>query len=360
MKRLLVAAATFVLALVACDRVGSSNSRGEAVPIVAPPVLSPVELIPPTVDRQVTQRVNVRNPPAIAAVQIDLFAQKSGKADILWVVDDAGLMADERARLSNNNNFGNFYNALAAAQTSFHMAVTSTDPVDQGQFRGATKIINNSTPDAGDVFAANTTFPSSRIRWTPGLRMAELALTPPNISPGGPNDGFLRPDAALAIIVVADAEDQSLGDPAHYARVFRSLKGKGNENLVTFSTIAGTTPDGCYGPGEQVYFLGLAEPAFRYQAVSAKTQGVIGSICDPSFETTLLQIAEALNTLQRIFPLSLNADPSTITVMVNGVLVPQDAVNGWQFRSDTNSIAFFGNYVPPPNATIKVQYAIHS
>jgi hypothetical protein len=69
------------------------------------------------------------------------------------------------------------------------------------------------------------------------------------------------------------------------------VKGKGNENLVTFSVIGGTTPNGCYPPGEQVYWGGLADPAFRYSQVATRTGGVVGSIYDPSFENTLVRIA---------------------------------------------------------------------
>ena len=93
-------------------------------------------------------------------------------------------------------------------------------------------------------------------------------------------------------------------------------------------------------------------------AVATRTGGIVGSICSNSFETTLVQIAQALNTLRRVFPLSLEPDPATISVRVNGVLIPRDIVNGWQYRDETQSIAFLGNYVPPPAAQILVEYAI--
>jgi hypothetical protein len=188
--------------------------------------------------------------------------------------------------------------------------------------------------------------------------MAQFAVSPPNTDPGGPNAGFLRPNAALAVIVVSDEDDSSYGDPGYYARAFRGAKGKGNESLVTFSTIGGTTPQGCYPPGEQVFFGGLAEPAFRYSSVSTKTGGVIGSICDASFEDTLVQIAQALNTLRRIFPLSVEPGTDSIVVTVNGVAIPRDPAMGWQYRPQTQSIAFLGTYIPPPGSIIRIEYAI--
>ena len=340
----------------ACDNVGGEVGRGEAVPAVAPPRISPVELLPPSVDRSVTRRVEVRDPPAIPAVQVDIQRQADGIVDILWVVDDSGSMANQRQTLTNN--FSRFLNELLALQVRFQIGVISTNYNDRGTLRGGTtKIITNETPNPQQVFLQNTNFPNaSRVRLEQGLRMMELALTEPNRS--GANAGFLRPNAALAVIAVTDEDDNSYGDPAYYSRFLRSLKGPGNENLSSFSIIGGTTPDGCYPPGEEVYFGGRADPAFRYSSVATKTGGIIGSICDVSFESTLVKIAAALNTLRRVFPLSLKPDPATITVRVNGAQIPKDVVNGWQYRTETQSITFLGNYVPPPGAVLRFEYAI--
>lgn len=344
-----------LLAALGCDNVGGEVGRSEAVPVVAPPKVSPVELLPPTVDRSVTQRVEVRDPPAIPAVQVDVQRQADGIVDILWIVDDSGSMANQRETLVNN--FARFLDELLALQVRFHMGVISTNANDRGVLRGATKIITNETPNPRGVFLQNTTFPSgSRARLELGLRMMELALTEPTRS--GPNAGFLRPNAALAVIVVTDEDDSSYADPAYYSRFLRSLKGPGNENLTSLSVIGGTTPDGCFPPGEENYFGGRAEPAFRYSSVATKTGGIIGSICDVSFENTLVKIAAALNTLRRVFPLSLKPDPATLTVRVNGLQVSRDVVNGWQYREDTQSVTFLGNYVPPPGALLRFEYAI--
>jgi hypothetical protein len=337
-----------------CDPVGNESGRQEARPQVAPPRLSRVELLPPTVDRQVTARVEVRDPMAIAATQLDVFLQSDGVVDILWVIDDSGSMANQRLTLTGN--FDRFVQELLLGHTSFQMGVISMNANDRGELRGQTKIITNATPDAVAVFGDNTTFPASRARWEQGLRMMQIALTPPTIN--GPNAGFVRPGAALAVIAVTDEDDDSYGEPAYYARFLKGAKGQGNEHLVSFSIIGGTTPNGCYPPGEEIYYGGLADPAFRYQAVATGTGGVVGSICDASFEKTLLQIAQAINTLRRVFPLSLKPDLGTLSVRVNGLLIPRDVVNGWQYRADTQSIAFLGNYVPPPRAAIRIEYAL--
>jgi hypothetical protein len=347
--------ACLVAAQVSCDRVGRENGLGTAVPDVAKPRVYPVEILPPTIDRSNTGQVRVVPPPAIDAVQIDELKQADGTVDILWVIDDSGSMASKRKTL--NGNMESFFNNLKALRVDYQMGVTSTNMVDNGKLRGAVKIIGNNTPDAGALFEANTSFPASRARWEQGLRMGQFAVSPPNIDAGQPNAGFLRPNAALAVIVVSDEDDSSFGTPEYFARAFQAAKGKGNEALVSFSTIAGTTPVGCIPAGEESFYGAQAEPAWRYAAVATRTGGIVGSICDASFENTLLQIAEALNTLRRVFPLTLVPTGGTLTVKVNGVIIPQDPVNGWQYRADTNSVVFLGVYVPPPGADIQLEYA---
>jgi len=351
-RRLLAIA---VLAFLGCDRGGDSGS-GEARPQVAPPRLSPIELLPPIVDRQPTRRFEVRNPVPVPATQVDLFRQSPGVVDILWVIDNSGSMRNERQTLGGN--FDRFLQEILRVNTNFHIGVISSDAAHRGILRGTTRVITNTTPDPRSVFIANTTFPDSRVRWVNAMRMAQIAISAPLTDPGQPNEGFLRPNAALAVIFVGDKEDASYGDPSFYARFLRGIRGKGNENLVSFSSIAGTTPNGCFPPGEQIYYGGLAPPAFRLSSLATRTSGVVGSICDASFENSLVQIAHALKTLRRIFPLSLTPNPATITVLVNGVPIPPDEINGWQYRAETRSITFTGLYVPPPNSTIRIEYAI--
>jgi hypothetical protein len=344
---------------VGCDPIGRENGRGNAVPIVAPPSLSPVDIKPPQVDRVATTRFNVVDPPRVDATQVDLLKQSDGIVDILWVVDDSGSMTNERRQLVAN--FDRFVGELLALNVDFQMGVTSIVFVDGGKLRGTTKIIKRTTPNPRAVFEANTTFPASRSRWEQGLRMTQFALSSPNIDPLGANAGFLRAKAALAVIVVTNEDDSSFGTTDYYARVFKGLKGKGNENLVSFSVIGGSTPNGCTPTSEVGLYGSLAEPAFRYDEVAAKTGGVIGSICDASFEQTLVRIAQALNTLKRVFPLTLKPIAGSVHVTVidgtSTFVVPEDPVTGFQYRADTNSVVFLGTYIPPPGATVRIEYA---
>ena len=350
----------FATALGGCDNAAGPTSIDQVKPIVAPPTLERVRVTPPTVERSRTSRVVVRDPSALAATQADLYKQSDGVVDILWIIDSTGSMANERSSLADN--FDRFIDVLARSKSSYQIGVTSTDfgnKGERGALRGTTKVITNATKDPKAVFKVNTTFPASRARWMQSLKAMESALTDPSLSaPGGPNFGFIRPGAALAVIVVSDGDDESYGGTPYFARRLRSVKGPGYENLISFSTIAGTLPDGCYPVGEETFFGSRAEAPLRLADMTRRTGGVLASICDKSFEDALIRIAEALNTLKRIFPLSLKPDVATLSVTVNGVTIPNDPVSGWQYRKEINSIAFPGDYVPPPGADLRIFYAI--
>jgi hypothetical protein len=347
-----------------CDKAGSASTSGQAVPQVAPPTLSPIELLPPVVDRQPVGKVVLANPLALASFQTDVFTQSNGVVDVLWIIDDSGSMADERLILGSD--FQGFLDELVAIHSDYQIGVTSLNAMDQGELKASVsvapglRIITNTTANAAAVFQELTTYPASRVRWDQGLRMGELATTPPNTAAAGTNQGFLRPNAALAVIVVTNGEDASYGDPDYYTRFYLGVKGPGNQRLTTFSTLGGDLPNGCTPAVDVGRLGGMAPAATRYATVSFGTSGVVGSICDADFAATLLRIVQALNTLRKVFPLTLSPASGTLTVTVNGAVVPQSVVNGWQYQSSTNSVVFLGAFVPPPGASIQILYAIAS
>lgn len=358
------AAAGIAAGFAACVE-GGEGTGSPVDPIILPPRLERTAIQPPALERQVLARIEVRDPTAVAAIQVDTYRQNDGVVDILWIVDSSGSMANERKRLVDN--FDRFIGTLVQTNTRFQIGVTSTSLADppatdptpggyQGTLRGTTKIITNATPNPRDVFKENTTFPPSRARWEQGLEAMRRALSEPLIS--NQNAGFLRSGAALAAIVVSDEDDDSFGGTAHFARFLRAAKGIGNENLTSFSAIVGDVPDGCTPPGEEGYYGSRADPAFRYIDVARRTGGVVGSICSRTFEQLLIQIAEALNTLRRVFPLSVTPDPATIAVRVNTTPIPESPVAGWVFRAEIRSVVFPGTYVPPPGSEVRIQYAI--
>jgi hypothetical protein len=101
------------------------------------------------------------------------------------------------------------------------------------------------------------------------------------------NVGFLRPDAALFLIFVSDEDDASFGEISYFYRAFETLKGAGNEGVVSVSAITGDPDiDGLMGPVRGGCPAApadpTADPGTRYVALSMYSRGVSSEfrVCD--------------------------------------------------------------------------------
>ncbi len=279
------------------------------------------------------------------SLQVDTFSQKAAAMiDILWVVDNSPSMAQEQNNLAAN--FDSFIQFIDESDVDYRIGVISTDldlAGHGGRLQGSTRIITSSTqPSPASVFADNIRVGTGGAGHERGLEAAYLALSEPLIL--GHNAGFLRSDAALAIIFVSDEDDHSFGEVSFYRRFFEQRKGVGNENRVMAGAIVGPQ-NGC----------ATARPGTRYHMLVQAVGGSIGSICAADFSETLNQLGLTVAGLDRRFGLSdENLEADSIEVKVDGQNVAEDWQNGWTYEN--GNIFFNGSYVPPPGATIEVSY----
>ncbi len=280
------------------------------------------------------------------SVQRDSFTQKAAaQIDILWVVDNSPSMLQEQNNLAAN--FNSFIQFIDESEVDYQIGVISTDldlAGHQGQLLGNPKIITRQTqPDPATAFANNIRVGTLGAGHERGLEASFRALSEPLIS--GANAGFLRPDAALALIYVSDEDDHSFGEISFYRRTFEQRKGVGNENRVLAGAIVGPQPDGC----------ATAVVGTRYHMLVQVVGGSIGSICEQDFSQTLGQLGLTVAGLDRRFGLSdENPEESSLEVRVNDQLIQQDWQTGWTYEN--GNVFFNGGYVPPPGATIEVSY----
>lgn len=289
------------------------------------------------------------------SLQVDAFEQKAAaKIDILWVVDNSGTMQDEQENLASN--FDAFISIIEESDVDYQVGVISTDmdlASHQGHLQGSPSIIVRG-PDAAGQFAANVQVGTTGAGNEQGLLAAHTALTEPVLSEH--NKGFLRDDAALALIFVSDEDDHSFGQVSFFRRVFEQMKGVGNENRVIAAAIVGDAPSdqhpegGCYNPD-----TGSASFGRRYLELVQGVGGSIGSICAEDFSHTLEQLGLTVAGLSRKFTLSDESpEVSSITVTVDGREIEQDYQEGWIFEN--GSVFFNGTNVPPPGSHIEVSY----
>ncbi|MCA9553849.1 MAG: choice-of-anchor D domain-containing protein [Myxococcales bacterium] len=287
----------------------------------------------------------------------DVFSQlPTPQADVLFVVDNSCSMSEEQSNLGSN-----LTSFLAFAQSQgidYQIAVTTTDVTssgEQGRFveRGGTRIITPQTANASQVFRTNVTLGTNGSGTERGLEAAYLALSDPLINTW--NAGFLRQDAALAVIFVSDETDQSTRAVSFYENFLRNIKGFQNSAMFSASSVVGITNPRCTSVN------GDADYAPRYISIANNTGGVVESICAANWGQTLANIGLNSFGLRRQFTLSSRPVPVTIAVTVNGNAIPNTTAGGqvnWTYDSATNSVSFSAGSVPPAGSTISVTYAV--
>lgn len=350
------------LLLTACNCGGTDPSgpfgKARVRPRIVTPTLADVEIAP--VDPTPAEILPVQLLPPIVRgpKQTDVFIQEEAMVDVLWIVDNSASLTNERDRLATQ--FARFLQVLIDADVDYHVGVTSTDlnsmNGDFGRLRGSPRYIDRFTPDPLLVFSDAVRFPEDlNIRLEEGLFAMVTALTPPLVD--GYNSGFLRDEAGLAVIVVSDEDDSSLGRVDQYVRFLRTIKGPGREVNVSLSAVVGPLPDGCVTPGEEFIFGARARSGDRYVEVAEATAGLIESICSPDFAPFVEALAVSLAGLRRFFPLS--APPgASVHVFVDGVEIPMSETMGWTLRPERRGVEFAGAYVPPPGAEVRIEYDV--
>jgi len=153
-----------------------------------------------------------------------LYAPVVPPLDVLYVVDDTFSMAAEQALLIQE--FPDVLDRLLAAGIDFHVGVVTTDMEDRqrsGILRsvGGARWVDDTTPDPGSVFRSLADVGTTGSSTEQGLDAAYTAL---EVLADGANDGFLRDEASIHVVVVSDEPDFSdQVDPDSYVKWFEGF-----------------------------------------------------------------------------------------------------------------------------------------
>jgi hypothetical protein len=304
----------------------------------------------------------------------DTFHQAATpQVDILMVIDNSGSM--QWAQQSLATNVPAFLQFAQSQNIDYRIAVTTTDvdqglppfqpPGARGRFVGNPKIITPQTPNGAGALGNNANLGTMGSGEERGLEAAYLALSDPLINTD--NTGFIRPDAALAVIVVSDDDDTRIDDPNNpegagaelfpearpvdfYVNFFRNIKGFQNQSMFSFNAVVEMAPMACVGTNDMAEAQG-----WRYMQVAMQTGGTVESICASDWGSTLTNIGANSFGLRRQFPLSSAPIPGSINVTVNGQ--PSSGSN-WSYDGNSNSVLFGAGSTPPAAATITVTYQV--
>lgn len=305
-------------------------------------------------------------------------ATTSGKMDILWVVDNSGSMDSSQQAIADN--FARFIDKFTAKGFDFRMAVTTSEAyrdkfnpsLKLSRFRDGTDwwghtgtfVVDPMTPNLNATFLKNMRQGVSGSGDERVFQSIETALSNPD------NKGLLRPGAFFSVIIVSDEDDfshdgsESRGGQYAYSGLHPVQRYVDYLDQLTGATAA--TRAQKYNVNSIAVLdadcKALLDSSIsgrkigkRYMELSAATGGLTGSLCG-DFGTTLADISGKIIELSTQFYLDRIPDPTTIRVIVEGVEVPNDPTNGYQYHGDTNSISFHGTAIPGPGAKFAVKF----
>jgi hypothetical protein len=235
------------------------------------------------------------------------------KVDILFVIDNSGSMVEEQASLlASFSGFVSAIKAELANADSYHIGVVTTDAYENNApgcnslgalvtqtggdsaagmdclpFSSGARYLDDTEPDLDAKFACIAQVGISGSGDEVQAQAAYQAVSPELNAPGACNEGFIRDDALLVVVIVSDEDDAgdcipffgclggSVGDPPDWFMQFEQYKNGIQENIVMLALIGTTAQNSC-GADHCTRLIALTNWFFN---------GSIGDICAPSYET---------------------------------------------------------------------------
>jgi hypothetical protein len=310
------------------------------------------------------------------------------KIDILWIIDNSGSMDTSQNNLATN--FQSFIQRFETLNYDFRMAVQKTDgfqeafSIGSGTKRLHASNLNSPQITVMDPNTANlaTVFTNNAKVGTTGTgdeRAFQSIMDTLNYTG---NADFRRPEAFLAVIIVSDEEDFSrtqngLTDPSCYfvyplapcnaeswnplinlpgLHTVDSYKAQLDQfaGVGNYSVNAITIMDSTCRDQLNTTFTGR-RIGTRYMDLVNKTSGISTSLCG-NFADSLQLISDQIITTTATFTLDREPVVESIAIYVDGVLIPNDAINGWTYDSTTWTISFHGSAIPKVGANVQIFY----
>ena len=277
---------------------------------------------------------------ALYGDNLDVFEQTiKGETDIIFAVDRSCSMNDDIENVQDN--FATFVGTLVGLDADYQVAATVEDG---GCINGSDLFIDNtfSASDAEDAITTminlNGSYGSNTER---AFMLLEACLA--ESSSGGCNDGLVRDDATLNLVMVSDEPEQSTNNYSYYVSLFQSLKD--NPDDMVIHAIGGDYPGGC---GSASAYTGA------YEATVA-TGGLFLSICATDYGVQLEELAEGSAQDLTSFELTDWPVEETLVVRIDGVTT----TIGWEYNATDNAIDFEEDYIPEGGSVIEAEYALY-
>ena len=285
------------------------------------------------------------------------FGQKvlyNNKVDIVMIVDNSTSMQQHQKRLSQQ--MPNMVAALQALRMDYRIVVITTSMGsggDGGAFRGTPSVLTNFTPNLTSALSERVLQGETGKDLERGFESLQTVLSADYLSTDGV--GFLREDALLAIVELSDEDDSSGVSASTLANYLDSLKpaGKDGRKSWIFNFI-GVLDDS----SACRTFNDFSSPGLKQMTLAHLAGGSQESICSSNLTSAVTNIKARIVQILTDFTLAEKPVVSTIAVLVNGVQIPQDELNGWTYvlEGTRHLVRFHGTSVPPADADIRINY----
>jgi hypothetical protein len=285
------------------------------------------------------------------------FGQKvlyNNKVDVVLVIDNSTSMQQHQLRLSRQ--MPNLVGVLQALHLDYHVVVITTSMGaggDGGTFRGITMILTNQTPDLAGAISARIVQGEGGSNLERGFESLQSALSTEYLSTDGA--GFLRDDALLSVIELSDEEDSSAASASTMAAFFDKLKpaaADGRKSWIFNFIGVLDNSSACRT------FNDYSSPGTKEMSLADLSGGNKESICTATLASAVSNIKVRIIQILTDFTLGEKPVESTIVVVVNGIAVAHDAINGWTYEVEGTRylVRFHGTSVPPADADIRIDY----
>lgn len=293
------------------------------------------------------------------------FAQEvtfSNKVDIIMVIDNSSSMDVYQNKLSNEAV--GMIDQLNASGMDYNIAVITTDMSSFGTggvFLGAPKFLTKSTANLKSVLTQRIKQGSGGNSQEQGLNSLMKVLSSNYLN--GEGREFLRTDALLAVITLSNEDDHSTNGVGGTPIATQTIKdyidklkppfGKANARswMLNFigvtekDSICQTSPDGIY-----------KEQGDKWLDLAKYSTGSISSICETSLASSVQNIQKRIINFLTDFYIDREPVVESIVVRLNGVVVPKNATNGWDYLTNEKKIRFYGSYIPKASDRLTVDF----
>ncbi|MCX7944318.1 MAG: choice-of-anchor D domain-containing protein [Deltaproteobacteria bacterium] len=321
-------------------------------------------------------------------VEERFVASTKPKIDILWCIDNSGSMADDQASLAGN--FPIFINYAVSLNADYQIGVISSEineaaKTDSGDYnypgvlfnkKGTPKIIANNPPqnptpnyqpvlktsmEIIEAFRKNALIGECCSDEAEAcFEATKKALTSPIIDDPNKNKGFLRDQAKLYLIMVADEDDQSPGTVDYYVDYLKQIKKDATGKLLSLSIVAGLDKDGDINnlptpmkcPGSSSESAGI-----RYLDMYKKIgKGIAASICNRNWGPLMSKLGLDVFDTQNEFFLHSRPAENSVEVYVAGKKLDKDTPSGFTYDSVNNSVILGPDVNISEGDEVKVTY----